>query len=148
MTASAISASIAAGAILGLLLVAGARARRARGRALIGYGLVVAAIIYVGFPIRSGRMEPWLGAELLGVALFGSIAWLGLRGSAWWLAAGWAAHTLWDVLLHHVGPGAGMAPVWYVMLCVGFDLAVALGVATLILRAHPAFAAGASRAPG
>jgi len=56
------------------------------------------------------------------------VAWLGLRRSALWLAAGWAAHVGWDLLLHPL-TGAGYAPPWYVRACLGFDLVVAAWIA-------------------
>ena len=41
------------------------------------------------------------------------------------LAAGWAAHVAWDVLLHLSGAGAEYTPHWYPWLCVSFDLVMA-----------------------
>jgi hypothetical protein len=32
--------------------------------------------------------------ELVGVAIFGGMALLGLRGYLWWIVAGWAFHPL------------------------------------------------------
>ncbi len=66
--------------------------------------------------------------EAIGVALFGAVAWLGARRAALWLAAGWAAHVGWDLLLHPLTDG-GYAPAWYVRACVGFDLVVAAWIA-------------------
>jgi hypothetical protein len=47
---------------------------------------------------------------LIGVAIDGGMALRGLRGSAWWIAAGWARHPIWDVALHFFGPGRTFAP--------------------------------------
>jgi hypothetical protein len=43
--------------------------------------------------------------ELAQVIVFGTLALLGLRGSPYWIAAGWALHPFWDVVLHYIGPG-------------------------------------------
>jgi hypothetical protein len=58
------------------------------------------------------------------VALFGILAFLGVRYSAYFLALGWVAHVAWDLLLHPVHVSA-YAPLWYPVACIGFDLAVA-----------------------
>ena len=58
---------------------------------LYAIGLLVAAVIYVGFASYPAEGRPWLYVELGGVALYGGAAWLGVRHSGWWLAIGWAA---------------------------------------------------------
>jgi hypothetical protein len=53
----------------------------------------------------------------------------GLAQSAWppyWIAAGWAAHPLWDFPLHYLGPGHSFAPESWAIACVSFDLVVAV----------------------
>jgi hypothetical protein len=54
------------------------------------------------------------------------MAWLGRERRAALLAAGWAAHVPWDLLLH-LGdkPGAAYTPDWYPWMCVSFDLVIA-----------------------
>ncbi len=115
------------GAVLVAPLVVFARARRDE-RRVYAWGLLLAALIYVGVSLAGGAGTGALVAEFIGVALFGSVAWLGLRRSALWLAAGWAAHVGWDLLLHPL-VGAGYAPGWYVRACIGFDLALAAWIA-------------------
>jgi hypothetical protein len=88
-------------------------------------GLVVAALIYVGFGAAGGAGTRWQALELFGVLLYGAAAWGGLRGRPWLLAAGWAAHVAWDVLLHLSGAGSEYTPQWYPWLCVSFDLVMA-----------------------
>ena len=61
----------------------------------------------------------------MGVAVFGGIGLLGLRGSLWWIVAAWALHPLWDVGLHYLGPGRSFAPETYTIACLSFDLLVA-----------------------
>jgi hypothetical protein len=99
------------------------------GRALLAAILIVAAVIYEVFAARAGASTFWLIGELAGIALYGGMGLLGVRRSPWWLAAGWALHPVWDVLLHYVGPGHSFAPETYTIPCLTFDLAVAAYVA-------------------
>lgn len=112
-----------AGVVLALGLIAMARARGYEIRTY-GVGLAVAAAIYVAFALVAGAGAGAIGIELVGLALFGVVAALGARRWLWLLAAGWAVHAAWDVLLHTGGRGA-WAPGWYPTLCVGFDLFLA-----------------------
>jgi Family of unknown function (DUF6010) len=114
---------ILAGALLGALFAVAARRLGGDGELrAFALGLGVAALIYVGLvlPTASGR---WLIVEMAGVAIFGGIAWLGVRRPAW-LALGWTAHVAWDVVLHleRAQPVVGA---WYPLACIGFDLVVA-----------------------
>ena len=70
------------------------------GRALLAIFLFAAAGAYFGFAVLAGAGPIWMLVELVGVIVFGTMGLLGLRGSPWWLAAGWALHPLWDVVLH------------------------------------------------
>jgi hypothetical protein len=99
------------------------------GRSLLAVFLFVAAALYIVFAIRAGESTFWVAGELVGVGIYGSMALLGLRGSPWWLAAGWAAHPVWDLALHYFGPGGSFAPVGYTITCLSFDLLVAAYVA-------------------
>ena len=84
-------------------------------------GLVVAALIYVGFALFSDSLR-WILIELAGVAMCAIFVWLGLRKSGWFLAVGWALHPLWDAGLHY---STQVVPHWYIGACIGFDLLVA-----------------------
>ena len=95
------------------------------GRSLLVVFLFAAAGAYFGFALLAAPGPIWVLAELVQVIIFGVIALLGLRGSPWWLAAGWALHPLWDVVLHYVGPGHSFAPITYTIPCLSFDLLVA-----------------------
>ena len=53
----------------------------------------------------------------------------GVRGSTWWLVAGWALYPVWKVALHFFGPGHAFAPETYTITCLSFDLVVAAYVA-------------------
>ena len=99
------------------------------GRALLAAVLIIAAVIYVYFAAREGAGAVWLAGELVGIAIYGSMGLRGIRGSAWWLAAGWALHPVWDILLHYIGPGHSFAPETYTIPCITFDLGVAAYIA-------------------
>jgi hypothetical protein len=114
---------ILAGAVLGaLFVVAASRYGGAGELRILGLGLVVAALIYLGLalPTADGR---WLVLETAGVAIFGAVAWIGLVKPGW-LAVGWMAHVIWDVGLHLDRAQPVVGP-WYPLGCVGFDLIVA-----------------------
>lgn len=89
-------------------------------------GLVVAAVIYPAarnssrFSLASARE---LGGVVAATALVAKSRGRGARTARAMVAAGWAAHALFD---HHhdTGPG-GRLPRWYPALCAGYDLAFA-----------------------
>lgn len=116
--------SLVVGIALGALLVA--LARRLGERRVFSLGLIVAAVIYVGFALYGDAERGWVSLELAGVLLYGALAVLGLRHTQCWLALGWGAHPVWDVGLHLVGGGSTFAPAWYAVLCIGLDLVVAV----------------------
>jgi hypothetical protein len=95
------------------------------GRSLLAFLLFGAAFTYIVFAVQAGEGTFWVVGELVGVAVFGGMGLLGLRGSPWWLAAGWAAHPIWDVALHYFGPGGSFAPESYAITCTSFDLLIA-----------------------
>jgi hypothetical protein len=99
------------------------------GRALLAIVLIIAALAYVAFAIRAGEGAFWVVGELVGVGIYGTFGLLGVRGSPMWLAAGWALHPLWDVVLHYFGPGSSFAPISYTIPCISFDLLVAVYIA-------------------
>lgn len=116
---------LAAGALLGAAFLRFAAAGDAfRERRVLAVGLVVAAGVYAVLASTGGAGP--LALELAGVALFAVPAYAGLRAWPGWLAAGWAAHAVWDGALHLIGPGYGPEP--YALLCLGFDPVVAAAV--------------------
>jgi hypothetical protein len=130
MTAQMFVGLLVEGAILAvpLILIAFLLSRFIRdiiGRSLLVIFLFAAAGAYFGFALLAAPGPIWVLAELVQVIIFGVIALLGLRGSPWWLATGWALHPLWDVVLHYVGPGHSFAPITYTIPCLSFDLLVA-----------------------
>ena len=58
--------------------------------------LVVAAGAYFGFATTGrelvGTEQIWILVELIQAVVFGAIGLLGLRGSPYWIAGGWALH--------------------------------------------------------
>ena len=86
-------------------------------------GLVVAAIVYLGFAVNGGG-PGWLFVELLGVAIFTLSAGLGVKVWPFFLALGWALHGVWDGLMYAI-PGTGFVPIWYPPACLAFDLVLA-----------------------
>jgi hypothetical protein len=122
-----------AGATLALVLVVIAFllsrfTRDIIGRSLLVIGLFTAAGAYFGFAVLAmnllGAGLIWMLIEVVQVGIFGTMALLGLRGSPYWLAAGWALHPIWDIGLHYVGPGSSFVPMTYTILCASFDLVV------------------------
>jgi hypothetical protein len=115
-----------------LIVVACALSRWTRdvlARALLAFLLCGAALTYVYYAAAAGAGTGWVVAELAGVVVYGGLALRGLRGSPVWLAAGWALHPVWDVALHHFGPGHAFAPDAYPITCLSFDLLVATYIA-------------------
>src|SRR5215212_6864478 len=100
------------------------------GRSVLVIFLFIAAGAYFGFATVGrevvGTQPIWTLVELVQVVVFGTVALLGLRGSPYWLAAGWALHPLWDVVLHYIGPGHSFTPWTYAIACVSFDWLIAI----------------------
>jgi hypothetical protein len=116
--------TIITGAMLAGGLILAARRRGSYRSEKIAYaaGLIVAALIYVGFGLYSGSAL-WNLTEFAGLLIYTTFAVLGLRLSGWFLCFGWALHVGWDVILH--GQQTDFVPFWYQMLCLGFDLQLA-----------------------
>ncbi len=95
-----------------------------REQATLAQGLIIAALIYVGFAAIWGNGR-WLAIESGGLLIYGLFVLLAWRYTMRWLAVGWAAHPLWDILLHWLGQGQAIAPAWYVIACLSFDLVIA-----------------------
>lgn len=117
---------LAVGFALGALLVICARmGGPAREAPVFAWGLVAAAVLYVGFALANGAPVRSRLLESLGVVPFAFLAWLGVRRSQLWLALGWAAHTTWDLGLHAGAGAPDFVPSWYPVVCTSFDLLVA-----------------------
>lgn len=114
---------VAVGAVAGFLFLAWVRRAEEVESTRLALGLVIAAVIYVGFAAGGSAGFSWIGIELLGVAAFGALAFLAFTRGIQWFALGWSVHVLWDVWLH--GPDLAFVPTWYPVACVAFDLMVA-----------------------
>jgi hypothetical protein len=104
-------------------------ARDIAGRAFLAILLFTATGAYFGFAVVGQAGPLWLLIELAHIIGFGVMGLLGLRGSArgsaYWIAAGWALHPVWDIALHYFGPGKAFTPWAYPLACGSFDLVVA-----------------------
>ena len=116
--------SVIIGVVLAIALILLARrsGNYAKEKRIYAIGLVVAALVYVGFGLFSDSIQ-WKMIELIGVPVYALFAWLGLKKSGWFLALGWALHVFWDASLH--GTSTPFVPSWYIGLCLGFDVLVA-----------------------
>eukprot|EP00542_Grammatophora_oceanica_P019974 CAMPEP_0194050940 /NCGR_PEP_ID=MMETSP0009_2-20130614/37790_1 /TAXON_ID=210454 /ORGANISM="Grammatophora oceanica, Strain CCMP 410" /LENGTH=114 /DNA_ID=CAMNT_0038697813 /DNA_START=70 /DNA_END=411 /DNA_ORIENTATION=- len=78
---------------------------------VLRFGLIGAALIYVGFASLAKEWDWVLNVELGGVLLYGIFCILSKVHSKYWLAVGWAAHPFWD-LFHLFDNGANFVPEW------------------------------------
>jgi hypothetical protein len=100
------------------------------GRSVLVIFLFVAAGAYFGFATLGRDVvdtQPiWKLVELAPVIVFGALGLLGLRGSPYWIAAGWALHLFWDFVLHFARWGHSITPWTYAIACISFDWLVAI----------------------
>ena len=92
-------------------------------RLFLSLVLVIIALIYVVFGVHDGD-EKHLREELMGLALYGSIAAIGHTRSIWWLVFGMAGHAVWD-WAHQPQLLEGYTPAWYRNYCILVDLLLA-----------------------
>ena len=71
-------------------------------------GLVVVALVYVGFALARSAPPLATAFEAGGVVVFALFAGLGVTHGRGWLAAGWLLHPAWDLL--HAPGGFALAP--------------------------------------
>ena len=95
------------------------------GRTLLATVLFAAAGAYFGFTVVAPVSRVWLLIELLQCIAYGTMGLIGWRGSAKWLALGWALHPVWDLGVHYLGPGRDIGPWTYAVACLSFDWVVA-----------------------
>jgi hypothetical protein len=119
------------GAIGAVVLVAIAFVLSRFTRDIIGCSLLIiflfiAAGAYFGFTFLAAGPRIWMLLALVQVIVFGTLGLLGLHGSPYWIAAGWALHPLWDAGLYYIGPEFSIAPItYYEIVCISFDWVVA-----------------------
>lgn len=103
-----------------------------RERAFYSTVLAVVATYYGLFAIMGGSTEA-IVAESAVAALFFAATAIGFRRNLWIIAAGLAAHGLFDAIHGHVITNPGM-PQWWPMFCGSIDVAMGIGLAWLLLR--------------
>ena len=91
----------------------------------LGYALVIASLIYLVFAVLSTNMT-WIGIELIGVLLYCIFFFLSKSYGVYLLAFGWLLHPVWDITLHLFGEGASFTPRGYAIMCISFDMMVAI----------------------
>lgn len=83
--------------------------------------------VYLGFALTDGRIRAALTEEV-GIVIFAILATVALgTREPLWLAGGLFGHAVWDAIHHRRGLDTAM-PRWYVPLCIGFDVVVAVYV--------------------
>lgn len=87
-------------------------------------GLVIAALIYVLFAVVGWHLD-WVLYELLAVVICLLFVYLAFNHSVYWLSLGWGLHPIWDIYVHLIGPASHVAPSWYAVVCLSFDIFVA-----------------------
>ena len=125
---------IGLGLVFALGLAVLARWSQIAASRIAAYALIAIAFLYVGFALRADDRSVWLGVEMTGVAIFGSLAGLSIIGSPWWVVAGLALHPLWAISYHYYGTGSAFTPAPFALANAGFDVAVALYVAFVAWR--------------
>jgi hypothetical protein len=137
---------------LGLLFAAGvailARWSRKGAPRVAAYALIAVSFLYVGFALRSDNPGVWIGVEMTGVAIFGTLALLAIMGSPWFVVIGLAAQALWAIEFHYIGTGSAFTPGPVALANAGFDAALALYVAFIGWRGAGAKKATTAAAPG
>lgn len=125
---------------LGLLFAVGliflARWSNSKPARLAAYALIAVSFFYVGFAIRSEEPATWIGFEMTGVALFGTLAGMSIVGSPWFVVVGFLLHPVWALYIHYTGAGSEFAPAPFVIANSAFDAATALFVAYAAFRAR------------
>ena len=135
------------GAIFAAGLVILSRWSNARPALIAAYALVAVSFLYVGFATSAEEASTWIGFEMTGVALYGTLAGLSLVVSPWFVVAGLALHPIWGLYIHYFGAGRDFAPGPFVWATAGFDIAAAAVVAFMILKAKdPALPTGGKAA--
>jgi hypothetical protein len=110
----------------GFVLFVGQIKNFAKEKFIFSIGLVVTALVYVGFGFFA-ESNNWKIIEFAGMLIYSGFAWLGFKKSSWFLVFGWMFHIIWDAVLH--GISTPFVPHWYIGFCIGFDLAVASFIA-------------------
>jgi hypothetical protein len=124
----------AVGLVFALGLLAFCRWSGAAAQRIAAYALIALSFLYVGFAFRAEEPGAWVGFEMTGVAVFGTLAGMTIIGSPWWVVAGFVMQPLYAIYFHYIGAGSQFAPAPFVIANAAFDVAMALFVAYATLR--------------
>ena len=138
MTSNQAALALFGGAVGGVVTLLVARAVKRYSSAVLAAVLIGAQLFYVGFAYQADAGPAWIMAEVLALLAFSGMGVAGVRGSLWWLVAGWTLHPVWDVVLHYFGAGRAFTPEVYPVACVPWDLIVAGAIAWKIARSSTA----------
>jgi hypothetical protein len=105
-----------------------------RDRAFYPLVLIVVASYYDLFAVIGGDRADLI-QETIAFALFASAALIGFRTSLWIVAAGLAAHGVFDFFHHDIIENGGV-PRWWPAFCSSYDVAAAACLA-MLLRVSP-----------
>jgi len=105
---------------------------------IAAYALIAVSVIYVGFSLGSDNPKFWLGFEMTGVAVFGSLAMMGLIGKRWAVVLGLLLHPAWALAFHYYGTGAPFTPAPFAVGDAAFDIALGLAAGFVLLRRRAA----------
>lgn len=94
--------------------------------------LLVVGHYYSLFAVIGGNGASLI-AETIGFVLFATIAVIGFRTSLWIVAAGLAAHGIFDFFHHGLIANPGV-PSWWPEFCASYDIAAAACLALLLHR--------------
>lgn len=121
-----ISGAAAAAMLLVAVRVAGVGDQRGTYAVVLG----AVAAFYLVFAIEVGgtALIAWHAVVAAG---FAGVAVLGARTTMWWIVGGLAAHGLFDLAEGVMAPNP--APEWWPAFCLGFDLAIAAGLARMLV---------------
>lgn len=104
-----------------------------RDRAYYATILAVVALYYALFAVMGGSLAALL-QESIAILVFFALTAIGFRRSTWIIAAGLAGHGLYDCVHGLLISNPGM-PAWWPYFCGSIDVAMAGGLAWIILRA-------------
>jgi hypothetical protein len=104
----------------------------ARERGFYPTVLAVVATYYGLFAVMGGSPEAII-AESTVAALFFAVTAIGFKRNLWIVAAGLAAHGLFDAIHGHVITNPGM-PEWWPVFCGTIDVVLGVGLAWLLLQ--------------
>lgn len=94
--------------------------------------IVIGAVLYPLFAVLGGS-SPALAAECAVALAFVALAIVGFRYSLWLVAAGLAAHGIFDMVHGQIIANPGV-PVWWPAFCGTYDVVAAAYLALLLLK--------------